>query len=202
MTRRGDRKQSPKARRAPRKPAAAISGDGRSASELTDKQRAFVEHYLTTWNATEAARRAGYSAKTAQEIGSENLSKPIIRTLIEQRIGELKMTADEVLLRLAGHARGDMGDFLDARGNINLAAARRARRLHLVKRVSDTDKGTTIELYDSQAALIQIGRALKLFVDVQEHSGTVNLNHDLDSAIEKAYGNAGDDPLTPKPNAG
>lgn len=54
-------------------------------SKLTIKQDAFVKAYLLNGgNATQAAITAGYSEKTAQEIGSENLSKPIIKSAIEK----------------------------------------------------------------------------------------------------------------------
>ena len=46
---------------------------------LTPKQRAFADFYIELGNATEAARRAGYSAKTAKSIGAENLTKPDIK---------------------------------------------------------------------------------------------------------------------------
>lgn len=45
---------------------------------LTAKQDAFVREYLIDLNATAAAKRAGYSAKTAASVGSENLTKPEI----------------------------------------------------------------------------------------------------------------------------
>lgn len=189
------------AKPAPKRKAAApkLELEGESAPELTNKQRAFVEHYLTCWNATEAARRAGYSAKTAQEQGSRLLSNAMVDTLVKQRIGELKMTADEVLLRLAAHARGDIGELLDATGAIDLKTARRQKRLHLVKRVSNTDKGISVEMYDAQAALVQIGKTMKLFVDVQEHQG--GLTVELDSAIQKGYGESPGDANSdaPKP---
>lgn len=152
-------------------PKPAQLEDPQSGDELTNRQRAFVEHYLTCWNATEAARRAKYSAKTAQEQGSRLLSNVMVQAAIAKRLTELKMTADEVLLRLAQHARGDIGDLLDASGNIDLKTARRLKRLHLVRRISDTDKGISVEMYDAQAALVQIGRALKMFVDRQELTG-------------------------------
>jgi phage terminase small subunit len=50
---------------------------------LTEKQRIFCHEYVLDWNATRSAKVAGYSEKTAQEIGSENLSKPIIKQYIE-----------------------------------------------------------------------------------------------------------------------
>ena len=51
--------------------------------ELTDKQKQFCKEYVTDWNATRAAIASGYSEKSAQVIGSENLSKPIIQNYIE-----------------------------------------------------------------------------------------------------------------------
>lgn len=51
--------------------------------DLTDKQKAFCKEYVKDWNATRAAIDSGYSEKTAQVIGSENLSKPIIQAYIE-----------------------------------------------------------------------------------------------------------------------
>ena len=50
---------------------------------LTPKQQRFVEEYLTALNATKAAIRAGYSAKTAEVIGYENLRKPQIAAAIQ-----------------------------------------------------------------------------------------------------------------------
>jgi phage terminase small subunit len=68
---------------------------------LTDKQRRFCNEYLIDWNATQAAIRAGYSEKTAQMIGSENLSKPIIQAYIEiakDKIEErLGLSKDKIL---------------------------------------------------------------------------------------------------------
>lgn len=52
---------------------------------MTEKQKRFADYYLETANATEAAIRAGYSEKTAKEIGYENLMKPHIKKYIEER---------------------------------------------------------------------------------------------------------------------
>lgn len=57
---------------------------------LTEKQKAFCDHYIETLNATEAALKAGYSPKTARFIGSENLTKPNIKHYIDQRLKELE----------------------------------------------------------------------------------------------------------------
>ena len=51
--------------------------------KLTPKQRRFVGAYLLSGNATQAALEAGYSAKTARFIGSENLTKPNIKAHVD-----------------------------------------------------------------------------------------------------------------------
>ena len=50
--------------------------------KLTEKQKRFCDYYIETLNATESAKRAGYSEKTAQTIGKENLTKPLIKSYI------------------------------------------------------------------------------------------------------------------------
>ena len=52
---------------------------------LTPKQKAFADEYLKCGNATEAAINAGYSKKTAKEIGYENLTKPHVYAYIAER---------------------------------------------------------------------------------------------------------------------
>ncbi len=88
--------------------------------KLTNKQRVFVEEYLVDHNATQAAIRAGYSENTAQEIGSENLSKPIIKSAIadamEARSERTLITADWVLTRLVEEATADVKDLYDEDG--------------------------------------------------------------------------------------
>lgn len=140
---------------------------------LTNRQRVFVEEYLQCWNATEAATRAGYSPKTAQEQSSRLLSKVIVKRQIERRIGELKATTDEVLLRLASHSRGNMDDFLDGR-HLSLEQARERGKMHLIKKYKITSRTdddahvwetAEIELYDAQAATVQLAKILGQFVE-------------------------------------
>jgi phage terminase small subunit len=72
-------------------------------AELTPKQQRFVDEYLVDLNATQAAIRAGYSAKTAGAIGDENLKKPEISAVIELRMLDraqrTEITQDMVLRR-------------------------------------------------------------------------------------------------------
>ena len=68
---------------------------------LTPKQKAFADYYIELGNATEAARRAGYSKKTARAMGAENLTKPDILAYIKQRTAPIEAkriaSGDEVL---------------------------------------------------------------------------------------------------------
>jgi phage terminase small subunit len=62
---------------------------------LTEKQRLFIDYYLTHFNATRAAKEAGYSHNTARFIAAENLSKPNIREKIDERVKEIISQTDE-----------------------------------------------------------------------------------------------------------
>lgn len=74
-------------------------------ADLTDKQELFCKEYLIDLNATQAAIRAGYSEKSASEIGNENLRKPQIQERIQKlqskRNKRLEITADRVLAEYA-----------------------------------------------------------------------------------------------------
>lgn len=60
---------------------------------LTAKQQRFTEEYVVDFNASAAAKRAGYSPKTAYAIGFENLRKPEIQEAIgESRAKAAKQT--------------------------------------------------------------------------------------------------------------
>lgn len=74
--------------------------------KLTDKQERFCYEYCECLNATQAAIRAGYSKETAQEIGSQNLSKLIIKARIDHMKANLAETAGiSALMVIKEHAK-------------------------------------------------------------------------------------------------
>lgn len=77
-------------------------------TKLTGKQRVFVEAYVRTLNASEAARVAGY--KDAGQSGYENKKKLEIQAEIEARLDERTLTGPEVLSRLTEHSIGSLED--------------------------------------------------------------------------------------------
>ncbi|MCX67253.1 terminase small subunit [Listeria monocytogenes] len=82
--------------------------------KLTEKQKRFADEYIKCGNATEAARLAGYSDKTANRIGTENLSKPVIKDYIANALEKLEadrvMDYTEAMQLLTEIARGEAED--------------------------------------------------------------------------------------------
>ena len=79
--------------------------------KLTEKQKRFIDFYIETGNASEAARRAGYKAR-ADVQGAQNLAKPSIKAAIDARLKELEdariAKADEVLKFLTATLRSQV----------------------------------------------------------------------------------------------
>ncbi len=79
--------------------------------KLTVKQKAFCDYYIQCSNATEAAIKAGYSKKTAKEIGSINLTKANIKAYINERMAKIESNriadAKEVMEYLTSVLRGE-----------------------------------------------------------------------------------------------
>lgn len=102
--------------------------------KLTKKQQAFVDEYIISLNAADAARKAGYSKRTANVIGAENLSKPYIKEAIDLRLHQIAnekiATADEVLSFLTKVMRGEEGDKIEVEdGEISTSVAKIGDRI-------------------------------------------------------------------------
>lgn len=87
--------------------------------ELTAREAAFVAEYLVDLNGAAAARRAGYSARTARAIAAENLTKPHIQAAIkaamEARAERVEVSADKVLGELWAIATADPNELMQFR---------------------------------------------------------------------------------------
>lgn len=82
------------------------------SKKLTIKQKKFADEYIISGNATEAAIKAGYKESSARSIGNENLTKPDIKSYIDERMKELddKKIAEqkEVLAFYTSVMRGEV----------------------------------------------------------------------------------------------
>lgn len=146
---------------------------------LSDRQRAFLAAYLgpARFNATRAAELAGYAEPG--QAGWRLLKNVEIQAAVQARLDQAAMGADEVLARLAEHARGSIADFvtLDGAGEpvLDLRRAKELGLLHLVKSLKPTRHGIALELYDAQAALVTLGRHHGLWKEVVDVSGEVEI---------------------------
>lgn len=127
--------------------------------KLTLKQQRFVDEYIISGNATQAAIKAGYSKKTANRIATENMSKPVIKTAIDKRNAEIQsektMDMQEVMELLASIARGETTE------------------------ETVTNKGDVIETAtrnsDKLKALELIGKRFGAWTDKKEISGNLDI---------------------------
>ena len=91
-------------------------------ANLTPKQQRFVDEYLIDLNAKQSAIRAGYSEKTASEIGYQLLQKPDVEEAIidakKNRQQRLQVDSDYVLKRLVEIDQMDVLDIMDDKHNL------------------------------------------------------------------------------------
>ena len=122
------------------------------SNELTPKQKKFVDNYIESGNATQSAIKAGYSKKTAKSVGSENLTKPDIKSYIEKKMKEIEsykiMDAKEAMELLTRIARGEEKETVIVGTADGLASTTKEADLktrinatkELLKRYPDNDK--------------------------------------------------------------
>lgn len=149
--------------------------------KLTGKQKLFADYYIgeANLNAAKAAIRAGYSEKSAKEIGYENLTKLHIWTYIEKRLDEISLKQKEVTANFTTIAKGTIADVLDRNGKfdyevmVERGADKLVKKLKIKKtvRVDPATKEIVeetsheIELYDALAANTHVAKLLGMFVD-------------------------------------
>jgi phage terminase small subunit len=109
-------------------------------AELTPKQKAFADEYLICGNATEAAKKAGYSERSARQMGAENLSKPYISEYIHERQKKIEnkriANMTEIQEFYSAVMRGEIKDQfgIDASLDTRMAAGR-----ELMKRIEKAE---------------------------------------------------------------
>lgn len=141
------------------------------ADKLTNKQALFVKEYLIDLNATQAAKRAGYSQKTAHKIGQENLIKPAIQKALsiamQKRSERTEITADYVLEKAMESFEFNAQPIHDKSGNVRMVnAAAAAKFLEL------TGRHVRIKAFESE----------------QEKSGADEMAEALNKLVDKLPG--------------
>ena len=162
-------------------------------AKLTEKQQRFVNEYLIDLNATQAAIRAGYSVKTANEQGSQNLAKLSIQQAIAEQMAERSkrtgINQDRVVLELAKIALVKMTDIVDSQGRIKSDAS--PDDLACIESVkykeSESDTGSSVERE------VKIASKLKALELLGKHLGM--WNDKLDVNITQPIVITGEDAL-------
>lgn len=138
---------------------------------MTDKQARFCEEYMVDLNATQAAIRAGYSPKTANEQGSQLLAKLSIQNRIAQLQAEQSrrtgVSADRVVRELAKIAFVNAADLIDPKtaslksdvSHDDLAAVQSVK----VKTFGEDGLEQEVKLADKLRALDLLGKHLGMF---------------------------------------
>lgn len=166
-------------------------------SVLTPRQRRFCEEYIIDLNASAAARRAGYSAETAQEQSSRLLSNVMLRAEIErlqtQRAERTEVTADEVVLELRRLAFANMLDYITIQDDgsyvINFSMLNRAKAAAVREVTVETYtegrgddaqavKRVKFALADKKAALELLGKHLGMFPNQLNLKAAVGLGEE------------------------
>ena len=169
---------------------------------MTQKQQRFVDHYLVDLNATQAAIRAGYSQRTAAEIGHENLRKPQIQAAIEATQAEharrLEITTDRILRELARIAFADMREFAAVSGGgirLRDSASWTDHDAAAVAELVETGGGVRVKLHNKLAALDMLAKRFGLYAPdkLQVASGlaitTQEARMRIEAAIERIIAN-------------
>lgn len=154
-------------------------------AQLTDRRQKFVDEYLMDLNATQAAIRAGYSARTANEQAARLLANVSIQEEIGKKMAERSkrtgVNQDRVILELAKIAFVNMTDVVDECGRIKECA--KDEDLSCIESIkykkSDTDTGSSVEREVKVASKI---KALEL---LGKHLGMWNDKIDVNMELSK-----------------
>lgn len=147
---------------------------------MTDKQKRFCEEYIIDCNGTQSAIRAGYSKKTARQIGDRMLSKVDIRKyideLLEQKKSESIASADEVLRYLTSVIRGEA----ESEEIITVGIGEGMSEVqHVSKKPNEKERLKAAEL---------LGKRYGIYTDKIEESVDMDLNVNIDYGTEEPEG--------------
>ena len=191
----------------------------RDAGKLTPRQARFVEEYLIDLNATQAAVRAGYSKKTAQEQSSRLLSKVKVRAYIAElmapAVEAAALSVERVLKEMTRLAFYDMTAVLEVTdGKIKLRDPTSLPEdlRHAIVGIKPVEVGDGLQyeckFADKQKALDSLARHLQMFKDMVIVENVFRIVNEMDddeldrrlTELERAYGEA--TTLNPAPGKG
>ena len=151
--------------------------------KLTDKQLRFVKFYIVDANGKQAAIKAGYSKKTAEQSASRLLKDKRIKGLIDEGnnevLEEAGIEAKHVIAELGHLGLSNVQDFYKEdkkkKGDFILKSIFELTREQAacISEVSKNGKTYKVKLYDKVKSLELLGRRFKLFSDVLPFTGDI-----------------------------
>lgn len=161
---------------------------------LTARQKRFCDEYLIDLNATQAAIRAGYSKKTANRTGAENLTKPVIKEYVAERMAEKEeeLIADqnEVMRYLSAVMRREKTESVVvtlSKENATYAPdANGTMRKQTVKEEVSEVVEIPAMLRDANKAAELLGKAYGIYTDRIETDIDMELNVNIDYGKDEA----------------
>lgn len=134
---------------------------------LTDKEYLFANYYLgeARFNATEAAKLAGYSERTARQQGSRMLTNVYIEKYIQTRsqsvLEKLGVTQEKILAEFAKIAFGNVTDLFEDDWKLKSPSDIPRESLAAVKNLTKTETGVKVEMHDKLGALLKLWDLVK-----------------------------------------
>jgi phage terminase small subunit len=176
---------------------AMVKARQKAKRKLTTKQRRFVSEYLKDPNATRAAIKAGYSPRTARQMGAENLTKPAIKAPVQAQIAKFDIESEDILRGISRLAHSDLRKLYDEHGSLlpihqlpdDVAAA--IAGIEVVTRTIpgsdpvEVEHVVKIKLWDKTRALEMAGKYKKLFTERVELDVSDRLAARLRAARER-----------------
>jgi phage terminase small subunit len=135
--------------------------------DLTDKEYRFANYYLgeARFNATEAAKLAGYSHNTARQQGSRMLSNVDIKNYIQSKSSEILegigVTQEKVLKELSRIAFANVTDLFEGNWELKSPSEIPWEKSAGIKSLTKTQSGVNIVMHDKLGALLKLWELVK-----------------------------------------
>lgn len=154
-------------------------------ARVTEKVKRFCHEYLVDYNGRQAAIRAGYSARTATVQASQMLASAEAREYLKsitQKINtDLTVTAERVIKEFARLAFHDVGTYYKTDKN-GAAVLKELTELTADQRAAIIEydpKEKTMKLHGKEGPLVNLGKHLRLFTELNDLQTTFNILPEL-----------------------
>lgn len=148
---------------------------------MTEKQLKFCEYYLQTLNATESAKKAGYSEKTAKQSGQRLLTFVDVKEYIEKRLEEqdakLVADTDEIMKYLTSVMRREQKENIVIVVSEKVSESIKGEDGKMHRQTTTKEKAEVVEipakLSDANKSAELLGKRYKLFTDKTVIEGAI-----------------------------